>query len=97
MSNAPARPAPDEEWDDLLRQLRAQPPAQPRPYFYQRVHARLAAGAPAAAVALPGWLRRPAYAVLLGGVVLALSGDGATFRPAARGGQAASSPRLLPR
>ncbi|AMJ64704.1 hypothetical protein [Hymenobacter sp. PAMC 26628] len=97
MPDAPARPAPDEEWDDLLRQLRAQPPAQPRPYFYHRVHARLVAGAPAAASALPGWLRRPAYAVLLAGVVLALSGDGATFRPAAQEPQAAGLPRLLPR
>ena len=97
MPDIPAHPAPDEEWDDLLRQLRAQPLAQPCAYFYQRVHARLATRAPAAALALPGWLRRPAYAVLLGGVVLALSGDGATLRPALQGPQNAGPPRLLPR
>ncbi|OGX89162.1 hypothetical protein [Hymenobacter coccineus] len=94
MTDIPARPAPDEDWDDLLRQLRAQPPAQPRPYFYQRVQARLTAGAPTAALVLPAWLRRPAYAVLLGVVVLALSGDGAPARPAGPGAQAATSPPL---
>lgn len=83
MPDPTARPAADEEWDDLLRQLRRQPEAQPRPFFYQRVHARLAAQAPAKTLALPGWMRRPAYAALCGAVVLALAGDCATLRPAA--------------
>lgn len=65
--------ASDKEWDELLRQLRTQPPAQPRPYFYQRVQARLAPEAKQSW--FPGWVRRPAYALLLGALVLALSGD----------------------
>ena len=73
---------PDEEWDALLRQLQRQPVPQPRPFFYARVHARLGAGRPLAGSWLPGWLRRPAYVVLLGALGLALSGDDAALRPA---------------
>ena len=83
MSDSPIRSVPDEEWDDLMRQLRDQPNARPRPFFYTRVHARLAANVSAKSPLLPGWLRRPAYAVLLGALVMTLSGDGATLRPAA--------------
>ncbi|MBJ6108365.1 hypothetical protein JAO73_05040 [Hymenobacter sp. BT523] len=73
MSKSALRPLSDEEWQDLMRQLRDQPRPRPRPFFYGRVMARLA-GPPARAVPF-GWLRRPAYAVLLGALVLALSGD----------------------
>ncbi|UOQ97159.1 hypothetical protein MUN81_18200 [Hymenobacter sp. 5317J-9] len=73
MSKPAVRSLSDDEWQAVLRQLREQPPARPRPYFYGRVMARLA-GPPARPAAL-GWLRRPAYAVLLGALVLALSGD----------------------
>lgn len=66
---------PDEEWDDLVRQLRSQPKAQLRPFFYNRVRARLAADAAEKSACLLEWLRRPAYAVLLGALVLSLSGD----------------------
>ena len=83
MSDSAVRPAPDEEWDDLMRQLRDQPNARPRPFFYTRVHARLAASAASKSPLLPGWLRRPADAVLLGALVMTLSGDGTTLRPAA--------------
>ena len=73
MSDSAARPDADPEWEDLLRRLRTQPPAQPRPFFYSRVQARLAARA--RPPWLPVWVRRPAYAMLLGALVLALSGD----------------------
>lgn len=81
MSDSAVRPDTDQEWDELMRQLRTQPPAQPRPFFYGRVQARLAAEA--SRPWLPGWVRRPAYAVLLGALVLALSGDDAAFTSAA--------------
>ena len=97
MSDSPARFTPDEEWDDLLRQLRNQPQARPRPYFYGRVHARLAAGAAAKPPLLPGWLRRPAYAVLLGALLMTLSGDGAALRPAAEVSRCEACPSGQPR
>ncbi len=74
-------PTPDEEWAALMRRLRAQPPARPRPFFYARLTARLTAPVPARPMPLPAWLRRPAYAVLLGAVVLTLSGDGRVLPP----------------
>ena len=81
MSDSAPRPDTDQEWENLMHQLRTQAPAQPRPFFYSRVQARLA---PAAnRFWLPGWLRRPAYAMLLGALVLALSGDDAAFASAA--------------
>ena len=83
MSDSAPRPVPDEAWDDLVRQLRTQPQAGPRPFFYARVQARLAADVAAKSPALPGWLRRPAYAALLGALVITLSGDGTARPPAA--------------
>ena len=77
MSDSAARPDADPEWEELLRQLRTQEPAQPRPFFYTRVQARLATEANRPW--LPGWVRRPAYALLLGALVLALSGDDAAL------------------
>lgn len=74
MSDSATRPDADQEWAALMRQLRSQAPTQPRPYFYGRLQARLAAGHNH--TGLPGWLLRPAYAMLLGALVLALSGDG---------------------
>ncbi|RAK65731.1 hypothetical protein [Hymenobacter edaphi] len=81
MSNSSLRPGADEEWEDLLRQWRAQPSAQPRPFFYGRVRARLDDAA--AQPWLPAWLRRPAYAVMLGLLGMALSGDSAALPSAA--------------
>jgi hypothetical protein len=77
MSDPAARPDADPEWEALLRQLRTQPLAQQRPFFYGRVQARLAARA--RQPWLPGWVRRPAYAMLLGALVLALNGDNAAL------------------
>lgn len=80
MSDTPLPPRPDEEWDDLLRRLRQQSAASPQPFFYARVHARLLASAGRASSPfywLPHWLRRSAYATLVGALVLAVSGDGA--------------------
>ncbi|WP_223648649.1 hypothetical protein [Hymenobacter psoromatis] len=81
MSNSPVRPGSDEEWEALLRQLRHQPKAQPRPFFYARVHARLAASAALKSPWLPDWVRRPAYVALLGALGLAVSGDDVASRP----------------
>lgn len=75
-----------------MRQLREQPKARLRPYFYSRVHARLAANAAATSQLLPAWLRRPAYAVLLGALVMTLSGDGAALRPAAEANHCETCP-----
>lgn len=94
MSEPTVRPLPDEEWQDLMRQLHDLPKAQPRPFFYNRVAARLAA--PAEPPVLPGWLRRPAYAVLLGALVLALSGDGAALSSAAPPVRGAGSSQPAP-
>ena len=91
MSDSAARPDADQEWNDLMRQLRTQPLAQPRPFFYGRVQARLATVAHRPW--LPGWVRRPAYAMLLGALVLALSGDDAALASGAAP-PAASSPTL---
>ena len=68
--------AADQEWGELMGRLRAQQPSQPRPYFYNRVQARL--DAERRRPWLPGWVRRPVYALLLGALVLALSGDDGT-------------------
>jgi len=86
MSDSDLRPGSDAEWADLLRQLGQQANVQPRPFFYARVHARLAAKQAQATAWLPAWMRRPAYAALLGALVLAVSGDG----PAQRAGTQAT-------
>ncbi|MGI4834793.1 MAG: hypothetical protein ACRYFK_15160 [Janthinobacterium lividum] len=78
MPNPIWRPGSDEELDDLLRRLRERPTASPPPFFYGRVRARLARSAQASLFWLPYGLRRPAYAALLGVLILAVSGDGAT-------------------
>ncbi|GAB3831957.1 hypothetical protein [Hymenobacter jeollabukensis] len=82
MSDSSLRPGADEQWEDLLRQWRAQPSAQPRPFFYGRVRARLDDAA-AARPLLPAGLRRPAYALMLALLGMALSGDCAALPSAA--------------
>ena len=77
MHNSAPPPGSEQEWQELLGQLRRQPLAQPQPFFYARVQARLHARRATPLVWLPGWLRRPAYAALLGTLILAMSGDGA--------------------
>ncbi|NVO32487.1 hypothetical protein [Hymenobacter lapidiphilus] len=74
MSDSAARPNADEEWENLLRQWRAQPGAQPRPYFYSRVQARLIRETTAVHAPARTWLHWPAYAVMLV-LLLLLSGD----------------------
>ena len=81
MSDSATRPSADEEWENLLRQWRTRPDAQPRPFFYGRVHARLVGEASVGRQPLRTWLRWPSYAVLLG-IVLLLSGDGVVLRSA---------------
>ncbi|GAB3580850.1 hypothetical protein [Hymenobacter daeguensis] len=80
MADSPLRPDADDAWNDLLGQLRRRPTPRPRPFFYSRVQARLAAQPPLANDLLPAWLRRPAYAALLGVLVCSLSGDGPGLR-----------------
>ena len=75
-----------------MRQLHARPQARPRPFFYSRVHARLATDASAQSQPLMAWLRRPAYAALLGALVMALSGDGSALRPAVGNNQCDACP-----
>jgi hypothetical protein len=82
MSKSVTRPGSDEEWEELMRQLRAQPKAHPRPFFYTRVQARLKAEEQRESRLL-NWLRRPAYLVLLGALILAVSGDGTALPPVA--------------
>ena len=79
MPDSATRPTADEEWENLLHQWRTQPNAQPRPFFYSRVRARLVAEEAKGPQLLPVWLRWPSYAVMLG-IVLMLSGDGAVER-----------------
>jgi hypothetical protein len=74
MSDFIPRPGSEEEWEALMRQLRLQPKAQPRPFFYARVQARLLA--PAGATSFWRWLWRPAYAAVLSAMIFAISGDG---------------------
>ncbi|MBF9236831.1 hypothetical protein I2I05_05430 [Hymenobacter sp. BT683] len=82
MSDSSFRTSPDEEWADLMRQLQDQPQAQPRPFFYNRVTAQLSSRATAHRRGLPVWMLRPAYAALLGVIMLALSGDASALRVA---------------
>ena len=94
-------PGSDEEWEALLRQLRAQPSPPLRPFFYARVRARLAAAQWPPTAGLLGWVRRPAYLVLLSALVLAVSGDGAALHPSTAAhqyeGYSGSQPSSLPR
>lgn len=76
MSDPVVRSTADEEWEDLLRQWRAQPAAQPQPYFYSRVRARVVRAAATERPPVRTWLHWPAYAVMLG-LLLLLSGDDA--------------------
>jgi hypothetical protein len=83
MSNSSLRPGSEEEWEKLLHQLYIQPKAQPRPFFYARLRTRLSANAHQESAGLLSWLRRPAYLVLLGALILAVSGDGTALPPVA--------------
>jgi len=80
MSNDPTPFEEDTAWTERLRPLR-EPAPEPRPFLYARLEPRLRAESGPAA--LPWWLRRPAYAGLLAGLVLALN-VGAAVRYAAR-------------
>lgn len=81
MSDPATRPSADEELENLLRQWRTSSDAQPQPYFYSRVRARLVGEATVERRPLRTWLRWPSYAALIG-IVLLLSGDGAALRSA---------------
>jgi hypothetical protein len=97
MSNPDFRPGSDAEWQELLRQLGSQPQAQPQPFFYTRVQARLSAQRASPLAWLPGWVRRPAYAALLSALVLAVSGDAAALRTDAVASHPSELPSTTPR
>ncbi|MGI4762749.1 MAG: hypothetical protein ACRYF0_18710 [Janthinobacterium lividum] len=97
MPNPDFDSAAEQEWQDLLTQLRRQSQSQPQPFFYARVQARLGARRPTPLAGLPGWLRRPAYAALLGALILAVSGDGAALRAAPAASPPSQVPSALPR
>ena len=85
MSDSSIRPGSDEEWEALLHQLRQQPKAQPQPFFYTRLQARLAADTLSKNLWLPAWARRPAYVAVLALLGLAVSGDDVAMRPLTAG------------
>jgi hypothetical protein len=97
MSYPDLPPGSDQEWEALLRQLRQHPPAEPQPFFYARVHARLLAQANTTHTLLPKWLRKPAYAAALCALVLAVSGDGAVTTATGPGRHTSSPVQQLPR
>ncbi len=74
MSNQLNLPEDDEAWTTLLRSLQPQGPPEPRPFFFARLQARLAAQQPPPTTR-PAWLRRVAYAFSLGALVLAMNAD----------------------
>lgn len=71
----PANQPDDQAWQQLLEQLRAQPVPAPRPFFYTRLQARLAESRPARRPVFARWLQRPAYAAVLGLLMLVLHAD----------------------
>ncbi|UYZ61434.1 hypothetical protein [Hymenobacter weizhouensis] len=96
MPDSATRPtADDDEWEDLLRQWRAQQDTPLRPFFYNRVRARLASEAAVVHHPLHTWLRWPTYAVMLG-IILLLSGDGAVAHSAEPAHHPPSSPTDQP-
>lgn len=97
MSNSDLPPGSDQEWEELLRQLQVSAQAEPQPFFYARVHARLLAQANTANTLLPKWFRKPAYAAALCALVLAVSGDGAVATAARPSPQASSPAKQLTR
>jgi hypothetical protein len=96
MTDPTKHPSTDAEWEALLRQLRQPHTTQPSPFFYTRVQARLAT-ALVPSPTWPAWARRPAYAVLLATLVLAVSSDVAALRPVVPASQPSQSPRSLTR
>ncbi|SNR94601.1 hypothetical protein [Hymenobacter mucosus] len=79
MSALPPLPEEDEAWTARLRALQPLGPPEPRPFFFTRLQARLDARQ-APTTMLPAWLRRPAYALFLGALVLALNADTAVSK-----------------
>ena len=69
----------DQQWEDRFRKLGQLKPAQPRPFFYTRLEARLETRLKnrqdqlGGSVSLPWWLQRPAYALGTLGILVALN------------------------
>lgn len=74
MSTSPNLPEDDEAWTALLRSWSPGPLPEPRPFFFTRLQARLAAQQPQPP-ALPTWLRRSVYAFSAVALVLVLNAD----------------------
>lgn len=77
MSDPSNLPEDDEAWTMLLRSWSEEPP-EPRPFFFARLQARLAARQPQPPV-IPRWLRRAVYAFSAAALVLALNADSAAY------------------
>ncbi|RSK41274.1 hypothetical protein [Hymenobacter perfusus] len=77
MSDPSNLPEDDEAWTMLLRSWSEEAP-EPRPFFFTRLQARLAAQQPQPP-ALPTWLRRSVYAFSVVALVLALNADTALY------------------
>ncbi|MFD1144356.1 hypothetical protein ACFQ4C_24730 [Larkinella insperata] len=73
------RNSEDQPWEDRFRKLGKLDRAQPRPFFYARLEARLKAklknqNEPSeAAAVLPWWLQKPAYALGTLGLLIAMN------------------------
>ncbi|MGV3558020.1 hypothetical protein [Larkinella arboricola] len=69
------RNSEDQQWEDRFRKLKKLDRAQPRPYFYTRLEARLKARIEQseAAAVLPWWLQKPAYALGTLGLLIAMN------------------------
>ncbi|WP_421829678.1 hypothetical protein [Larkinella sp.] len=69
----------EQQWEDRFRKLGQLKPAQPRPFFYTRLEARLETRLKnhmnplEGTVRLPWWLQRPAYALGTLGMLVALN------------------------
>ncbi|WP_191908958.1 hypothetical protein [Larkinella humicola] len=69
----------EQQWEDRFRKLGQLKPAQPRPFFYTRLEARLETRLKnrldqlEGSVRLPWWLQRPAYAFGTLGILVVLN------------------------
>lgn len=61
----------DQPWEDRFRKLGNLDRAQPKPYFYSRLKARIEQSE--AAAVLPWWLQKPAYALGTLGLLIAMN------------------------
>jgi hypothetical protein len=86
----------DQAWQKLLEQLREQPVAPAKPFFYTRLQARLAEVRPTQKPTVwPAWLPRPAYATIIGLMTVLLHADSVGSRVHGRLSGRSHLPRSL--